>query len=125
MYSLDKLEVYQEAMNVGEKIWQIVDKWNFFSKDTMGKQVVKSADSIAANISEGYGRYHYRESIVFYYYSRGSLMETITWVTKAKNRNMIPEQVFSELSIQLETLNKKLNGYINYVESLKTSDKIK
>ena len=125
MYSLEKLEIYQESMVIGEKVWQIVDKWNFFAKDTVGKQVVKSADSISANISEGYGRYHYRESIVFYYYSRGSLMETITWVTKAKNRNLISEEIFSELSLQLEILSKRLNGYINYIESLKTSDKIK
>ena len=122
MYSLEKLEVYQEAIIVGEKIWKVVDKWDFFAKDTMGKQIVKSADSIAANISEGYGRYHYKESIVFYYYSRGSLTETITWLTKAKNRNLISEELFSELSLLLETLHKKLNGYIGYVQSLKAAN---
>lgn len=121
MYSLDKLEIYQEAMVVGEKVWQVVHKWSFFEKDTIGKQLTKSADSISANISEGYGRFHYRESIVFYYYSRGSLMETITWLTKAKNRNLISEELFSELSLQLETLHKKLNGYINYIDSLKAT----
>ena len=123
MYSLDKLEVYQESMIVGEKVWQVVNKWNFFEKDTIGKQLVKSADSISANISEGYGRFHYRESIVFYYYSRGSLMETITWLTKTKSRNLISEELFSELSLQLETLHKKLNGYINYIDSLKHAEK--
>ena len=57
---LEELKVYQLAMNVGEKVWEIVSKWDYFTKDTVGKQLVKSVDSIAANISEGYGRFHYK-----------------------------------------------------------------
>lgn len=119
MYSLDKLEIFQESMKIGEKIWQVVDKWNFFQKDTIGKQFVKSIDSVAANIAEGYGRYFYRESIVFYYYSRGSLLETIAWLTKAKNRNLISESDFASLTEEINILHKKLNTYISYVKSLK------
>jgi len=40
----------------------VVDRWNYFQKDTVGKQLVRSADSIAANLSEGFGRYHYKET---------------------------------------------------------------
>ncbi len=50
------LEVYKVAMEIGDKVWDIVDGWDFFNKDTLGKQFVK-ADSIALNIAEGYGRY--------------------------------------------------------------------
>ncbi len=50
---LEELKVYQLAMNVGEKVWVIVSKWDYFAKDTVGKQLVKSVDSIAANLSEG------------------------------------------------------------------------
>jgi len=53
----------------------VVDRWNYFQKDTVGKQLVRSADSIAANLSEGFGRYHYKETKNFSYYSRGSLFE--------------------------------------------------
>ena len=52
--------------------------------DTIGKQLVRSADSIAANISEGFGRYHFKDSKRFYYISRGSLFETKTWLEKSK-----------------------------------------
>jgi len=120
MYSLEKLEAYQDAMIVGEKICAIVEGWNFFQKDTIGKQLVRSADSIAANISEGYGRFFYRESVVFYYYSRGSLMETITWITKAKDRKYIDEELFLKLEDDLELTLRKFNGYIAYVKSLQT-----
>jgi four helix bundle protein len=94
---LEELKVYQLSMDLGEEVWGIVIKWDYFSKDTVGKQLVRAADSIAANLSEGFGRYHYREAKNFYYYSRGSLFETKTWLTKAKNRNLISEETFNQL----------------------------
>jgi len=73
---LEELQVYQLAMEMAEKIWIIVVNWNYFEKDTIGKQFVRAADSIAANLSEGFGRYFYKENKQFCYYSRGSLFET-------------------------------------------------
>ena len=73
-------------MTLGEQVWSAVMKWDFFARDTLGKQVVRSADSVAANISEGFGRYHYKENIHFCYIARGSLLETRTWLDKSKRR---------------------------------------
>ena len=70
--SLNDLEIYREAMRLGEIVW------DFLAKDTVGKQFVRSVDSIAANISEGHGRLHYKENKEFGYYSRGSLVESQT-----------------------------------------------
>lgn len=53
---LEELEVYQMGMEIGDQAWSIVQNWNYFAKDTVGKQLIKAADSIASNISEGYGR---------------------------------------------------------------------
>ena len=78
-------------MELGEKIWTRVIIWDYFPKDTIGKHLVKAVDSVAANLSEGYGRYHYKESKNFGYYSRGSLFETKTWLTKASNRFLFDE----------------------------------
>ena len=84
---LEELKVYNLAMEIGEEVWSIVSGWKWFERDTIGKQLVRAADSIAANISEGYGRYHFKDSKNFYYYSRGSLFETKTWLQKALERN--------------------------------------
>ncbi|RLB95717.1 MAG: four helix bundle protein [Deltaproteobacteria bacterium] len=117
--NLEDLEIYQLSMEIGERIWQIVDKWAYFPKDTIGKQLVKSADSIAANISEGYGRYHFKEAKNFSYYARGSLYETGTWLKKAYLRQLIEEKEYIELSTFTQTLGIKLNNYIKSIGSKK------
>lgn len=61
----EEMRTYQLALELAEKVWEIVIKWNYFERDTVGKQLVRAADSIAANISEGYGRFHYKENKQF------------------------------------------------------------
>lgn len=119
---LEELQVYQLSMEIGEKVWEIVISWDYFGKpafrqgrDTIGKQLVRSADSVAANISEGFGRYHYKDSKNLNYYSRGSLYETKTWLTKAYNRKMIQEDEYQTLIGVINNLGVKLNNYIKSI----------
>ena len=67
MIKLIDLEVYKLAIEIGDKVWEIVDKWDYFNEDTLGKQFVKAADSVALNIAEGYGRFFYKENKHFNY----------------------------------------------------------
>jgi len=122
--NLNDLKIYNQAMEIGEKVWQDVTSWNYLEKDTVGKQLIRAVDSIAANLSEGYGRYHFKEEKNFAYYSRGSLYETKTWLTKAKNRNLISEQRFSEYSDSLTILVKMLNNYIKTIGPKPDSNEI-
>ena len=112
---LEEFRVYQLSMDLGEEVWSIVLKWDYFAKDTVGKQMVRSADSIAANLSEGYGRYHFKEAKNFSYYSRGSLYETKTWLTKAKNRKLISDEKANKLISSIDTIGIKLNNYIKSI----------
>ncbi|MCX6149350.1 MAG: four helix bundle protein [Ignavibacteriales bacterium] len=112
---LDELQVYQLSMQIGEQVWNIIDKWNYFDKDTIGKQLIKSVDSIAANLSEGFGRYFYKEERQFCYYSRGSLFETVTRITKAHNRNLINDNSYELFIKDINRLGVKLNNYINSI----------
>ncbi|NVO21716.1 MAG: four helix bundle protein [Bacteroidetes bacterium] len=112
---IDDLLVYKLSMALAEKIWNIVQKWNIFERNTVGRQWVDAADSIGANISEGYGRYYYKDSKLFLYYSRGSLSETTTWLKKASNRNLITEEEFIQLSAETKDLWIRLNNYINSI----------
>jgi len=112
---LENLMAYKKAMEIGEELYRIVDRWTFFDKDTLGKQLVRSADSMAGNIAEGYGRYFYKENRQFCYYSRGSMFETGCWIKKAAIREIIPAQTAVELYSELENNKKLLNGYIRSI----------
>ena len=78
-------------------------------------QLVRSADSISANIAEGYGRYFFKENRNFCYYSRGSLLETKNWIGKAYRRQIIDQENHDNLVKELDQLHKSLNGYIKYI----------
>jgi len=112
---LEDLEVYQQAMELGEKVWEIVINWNYFAKDTIGRQLVRAVDSVASNLSEGFGRFFYKENKQFCFYARGSLYETKTWLIKANNRKLITDDAFISLEKDITELGKKLNAYIKSI----------
>lgn len=113
--TLEEFNVYNLALKLGGDIWSIVIKWSYFEKDTVGKQFVRAADSIAANLSEGLGRYQFKESKNFGYYSRGSLFETKTWLTKSFNPGFISDSDYQKLIGDLNIIGKKLNSYISSI----------
>ena len=119
---LEELQVYQLSMELGEKIWEIVINWDYFLKDTIGKQLVRASDSVAANLSEGFGRFFYKENKQLCYYSRDSLFETKTWLTKAKNRKLISEDKFENFSKEIDLIGKKLNSYIKSIGNQSSID---
>jgi four helix bundle protein len=118
---IEELNVYQLAMDLAEDIWEIVLGWENFSRYSIGKQWVEAADSIGANISEGFGRYHFKDSKNFLYYSRGSLSETKTWLRKAYNRKLITAEENQDLSQKIRILGIKLNNYINSIGTKSSS----
>jgi four helix bundle protein len=99
-------------MEIGECVWAAVIKWEYFSKKTIGAQFTEAADSVSANIAEGYGRFFYKDRKQFCYYSRGSLMETKAWSKKAHDRQLMTDEAYNILIEKLKILHFKLNIYI-------------
>src|ERR1700722_6879192 len=114
-FNLDDLKVYQLAESFSDEIWFLVGEWDYFAKDTVGKQIVRSADSIGANIAEGYGRYHYKKNRSFCYFSRGSIIETKGWLRKSKIRKLITVEQFDLLFEKLQAIHLKLNAYLKFI----------
>jgi four helix bundle protein len=117
---LEELHVYKLSMEIGELAWVIVEKWPYFEKKTLGAQLVDAADSIALNISEGYGRFHYKENKNFCYYSRGSAKETATAIEKARQRNLITDEHYEIMTQKLELFFRLMFGYINSIGNSNT-----
>jgi len=118
---LEELEVYRVAMEIGDIVWNLVVRWEYFEKKTLGAQLVDAADSIALNISEGYGRFHYKENKNFCYYSRGSAKEALTAARKARSRDLISEEDFKLLNDKLELFFRLIYGYINSIGTTDSS----
>lgn len=113
---IDNLEIYQLSMKVGQLTYELAHNWSTLHRNTIGYQIIRSSDSISANISEGYGRFHFKEQRRFCYIARGSLYETNTWLKKAMERIPKDSHQINELIHLLHILLKRLNAYINYIE---------
>lgn len=112
---LEDLQVYQISMKLADEVHYLVIEWDNFHKFSTGTQLVDAADSVSANISKGYGRFHFKDHKNFLYFSRGSLSETKTWITKVLNRKLIKEDEYADLMERYNSLGVKLNNYINSI----------
>ena len=119
---VEDLDIYQMAEELSDRVWEICIKWDYFAKDTIGKQLVRSTDSISANLAEGHGRYHFNDRLKYCYYARGSLKETKSWISKAMRRKLIKTEI-SELNHAIELLPKKLNAYIKSIKKVREANK--
>lgn len=99
--SLENISSYKKSFDLSNEIWRVVIKWDYFAKDTVGKQFVRAADSISANIAEGFGRYSKKDKIKFYRISLASLEESCDWLRKSSVRELISE---NEKDVILERL---------------------
>ena len=111
--NFEKLEVYQLAENIADKIWGIVIKWDGFAKNTVGGQIVRAADSIGANIAEGAGRGTFKDNKRFVRIARGSLNETKHWLRRAFKRSLLTSDQIDALKSVMDELAPRLNAYLN------------
>lgn len=117
---LSDISAYRRAFHLSNKIWDEIVVWDYFAKDTVGKQLVRSIDSISANIAEGFGRYHKKDKIKFYYYSFGSIKESLDWNEKCKIRKLFKEEKYKEIYDDLIELPKEVHQLIKF-----TNEKLK
>ncbi|MCB0400864.1 MAG: four helix bundle protein [Flavobacteriales bacterium] len=112
---LEDLKLYQECLDFEQKIWNIVNEWEGFNKETMGKPFTQSADAISGNIASGYGRYNFKDKKHYCYISRGYLLKTKGWLIKAKERELIGAEQSEELMEFIEKIHRMLNAYIRSI----------
>lgn len=113
-FDIKDTDAYKSAHKAGEIVWKEVQKWPWLAKQTIGCQWIDSTDSISANLVEGFGRFHKRDRVKFYYNAKGSALESIEWAIKAQQRNLIAESKAKEVLAILEQLPKEINFQIKY-----------
>jgi four helix bundle protein len=116
----ENLRVYQLAEELSDAVWEMVKKWKPLATDTVGKQMIRAADSISANIAEGSGRGSQPELIRFARIARGSLYETRNWLRRAFRRKLMSADETEKLKKLLDELTLTLNGYLRAIQRRKT-----
>lgn len=111
---LNDIEAYKISFHLSNYVWEVILKWDHFAKKTIGSQFVDAADSISANIAEGFGRHFKKDKVNFYRYSKGSLKESFDWNEKARVRKLITEEEYKFIFAELDKLPKSINSLIKY-----------
>jgi four helix bundle protein len=109
--NFENLRVYKLAEDLADEIWNIVLRWDRFARDTIGKQIVRSADSIGANIAEGTGRHDYQDNRRFVKIARGSLNETQHFLRRSFKRKLLTSADVKKIKPLVDNLAPQLNSY--------------
>ena len=117
MKKLENINCYNLSVELSDLTWKIVSSWNNFAKNTVGNQLVRAVDSVAANIAEGFGRYHKKDKIKFYYNARGSLFESQFFIKRALERQMISQTQFETIISIMRSLPKEINYLIKITQT--------
>ena len=111
----ENLRVYRLAEEIADLVWDIVVKWDRLAQNTVGNQLIKSADSIGANIAEGTGRGSYADNRRFARIARGSLFELKHWLRRAFKRKLLTSKEVTSLLDLVQELTPKLSAYISSI----------
>ena len=111
----EHLDVYRLSEEVADAVWDLVIAWDNLARDTVGKQLVRSADSVGANIAEGTGRGTYKDNRHFARVGRGSLNEARHFLRRAFRRGLLTEDQIAQLQPLINELGPRLNAYIRSI----------
>jgi four helix bundle protein len=117
MSSYRDLEIFQIAFALAKRVHLASLKLPSFELYEQGSQVRRSSKSIKDQIAEGYGRRRYKpEFIKYLIYAQSSCDETTSQLEMILE--LYPDlSDFHELLPEYDNLGKKINSFIQYVET--------
>ena len=109
-----KLEVWQRGMDLFEMAWRLAGAVSDFK---LKSQFTDAAQSVSANVAEGYGRRSLPEYLQYLYTAKGSLAETFTRGCGLRRVHVVTDadfEAFDQLHYEVEN---KLLHLISALES--------
>jgi four helix bundle protein len=113
--NFETLKVYLLAEKLSDMIWDVVQGWKPIARDTIGKQVIRAADSVGANIAEGTGRGSFADNRRFVRIARGSLYETRHWLRRPYARKLLNATQVGQIKPLVDNLCPMLNAYLKSI----------
>lgn len=111
-FMFEKLEVYQRAVDLAEKITALAENFPPKGHYHLVDQLRRASLSVSLNIAEGNGRWHAKERKNFFWIARGSVFECVPLLELCKREKLITEENYADLRAELEILSKMLTALI-------------
>jgi four helix bundle protein len=115
----EELRFYKSALMLLEAVYQLAAKLPDYEKYNLSSQLRRAALSTTLNIAEGYGRYHFPDRLRFFYYARGSLLETLSGFIAAHAVGYVNDEQLAWVRQTTTKAAADLNGYINFIQAQK------
>ncbi len=108
-HSYENLEVWQSAVDLGVKVYSVLNECRDFGfKD----QICRAGVSIASNIAEGMERESKKETVHFLHIAKGSCAEVRTQLLIGSRIGYLESGAFEKLNEQAESISRMLHGLI-------------
>jgi len=115
--SFKQLIAWQEAHELTLMIYKITEQFPKTEVYNLTSQLRRAAVSVESCIAEGFHRYHYKDRLVFFYDSRGSLGEIQSQLTDAVDLKYLNKHDYDEVMEQTEKTSRILGGLIRQTQS--------
>ena|SRR6266542_1883795 len=113
--SFTELEVWKKERVLKNEFKKLTDSFPPEEKYRLVDQIIRSSRSINANISEGHGRFTYKDQLHFCIQARGSLSETHNHLIDALDCKSISQEQLDHFKLMIEEVGRLLNGYITFL----------
>jgi four helix bundle protein len=117
--TFEDLEVYQVAREFRKKMYAVTRQLPEFEEFELASQIRRAAISLANNMAEGHGRYHFAEQVRFFLASRGSLQELVDDLNICADENYLAAEKIEALKGEAWRVLGLINGYLRYLRDRK------
>jgi len=109
-FPFERLEVHSLALDFGDMIYDLTDKFPSNEKYGMVNQARRSGSSVAVNLAEGSARISAKEQARYSEIAYGSLAETFSHLLAAQRRNYLKKEEIDTLRPLIFELSNKINA---------------
>ena len=121
--TFEDLDVWKVCRELRTQIATIARTFPKEEQYRLRDQLVRASRSVTANLAEGYGRFHYAETIQFARQARGSFYEIIDYLTVAQEEKLISVETFTSMREGVLRAVSLVNGFLRYGSKARTSSR--
>ena len=110
MFNFEKLDVWQEAIQFADLIYQLTNTFPGDERFGLTNQMRRAAISVSSNIAEGSSRGSHSDFSRFIEIATGSLFEVVSQATVSRRQNLIDESAYKRIYSAAERQSRMLSG---------------